>query len=155
MDEMLQNLKERIDYLKGINSLSYTRMCEEAGIKLRTLQVILHGDRKSYFKSETIRKLAKYFGVTTDFLLGREGEILAHKLYILKFNKESYIIKATDILSAYRKYSDYVNDIATCRLKSINGDHNLTATIKIGTDGYGEFTINKYEPSLAEDVTCI
>lgn len=155
MDERVEVLKERIDYLKGINSLSYTRMCEEAGIKLRTLQVILHGDRKSFYKSETIRKLAKYFGVTTDFLLGYEGEILTHKLYILKYNKDTYIIKATDILSAYKKYSDYVDDIAECRIMSINGDHELTASIKVGTDGYGGFVINKYDPSVAEDVTCL
>lgn len=60
-----------------VQGLSYRRMAEEMGVSHNTISdyragVCLPG-------AENLLKLADYFGVSTDYLLGREGYELEEK----------------------------------------------------------------------------
>lgn len=65
----MSNLSERLQYLKNNRNLLQKNIAKEIGIALRTYQYYESGERKP--DSDTILKIAEYFDVSVDYLLGR------------------------------------------------------------------------------------
>ena len=64
----MPNLSERLIQLKTDNNLLQKDIAQGAGLALRTYQYYEKGERKP--DSETIIKLANFFDVSSDYLLG-------------------------------------------------------------------------------------
>ncbi|ARK32182.1 helix-turn-helix domain-containing protein [Halalkalibacter krulwichiae] len=66
---MSEVLGKRIKYLRDRSGLAQKYVAEKIGVKNNTLSGYESGRREP--DSETLRKLADFFEVTTDYLLGR------------------------------------------------------------------------------------
>ncbi|UKI16716.1 MAG: helix-turn-helix transcriptional regulator [Ruminococcus sp.] len=65
----MSNLYETIENLCEANSINITKMCKEAGVSRGSLTDLKKG-RSAELSTTTMSKLAEYFGVSTDYLLG-------------------------------------------------------------------------------------
>lgn len=63
----------RINKLCTCNGINITTMCSESGVSRSSLTDLKMG-RKLSLSTDTLRKIANYFGVSIDFLLGEEPE---------------------------------------------------------------------------------
>ncbi len=62
-------LYNRIEALCGRKSITITQMCKDAGVSRASL-TDLKMNRKQSLSSTTLSKIALYFGVSVDYLLG-------------------------------------------------------------------------------------
>ena len=69
----MSNLYNRIEALCKSNNVSITTMCKESGASRASLSDLKVG-RKQSLSAETLSKISAYFGITVDFLLGKETE---------------------------------------------------------------------------------
>ncbi len=67
----MSKLYERIDHLCSERHINITTMCKESGASRGSLTDLKVG-RKQSLSVETLRKIADYFNVSTDYLLGKE-----------------------------------------------------------------------------------
>ena len=67
----MSKLYERIDQLCAERHVNITTMCKESGASRGSLTDLKVG-RKQSLSVETLRKIADYFNVSTDYLLGQE-----------------------------------------------------------------------------------
>lgn len=65
------NLYDKIEALCGEQGISITTMCKNAGISRAPLSDLKMG-RSKILSSSTLSKIAAYFGVSVDYLLGNE-----------------------------------------------------------------------------------
>lgn len=65
------DLYNKIEGLCLENSISITQMCKESGASRASLTDLKKG-RKQSLSVETLTKIASYFGVSVDYLLGKE-----------------------------------------------------------------------------------
>ena len=63
-------LKDNLKYIREKNGLTKRELCEKTGISERAYLTYEFGEREP--KISVIAKLADFYGVTTDYLLGRE-----------------------------------------------------------------------------------
>ncbi len=63
-------LKDTLKYIREKNGLTKRELCEKTGISERAYLTYEFGEREP--KVSVIEKLADFYGVTTDYLLGRE-----------------------------------------------------------------------------------
>ena len=63
-------LKDNLKYIREKNGLTKRELCEKTGISERAYLTQEFGEREP--KISVIAKLADFYGVTTDYLLGRE-----------------------------------------------------------------------------------
>ena len=63
-------LKDTLKYIREKNGLTKRELCEKTGISERAYLTYEFGEREP--KVSVIAKLADFYGVTTDYLLGRE-----------------------------------------------------------------------------------
>lgn len=63
-------LKDTLKYIREKNDLTKRELCEKTGISERAYLTYEFGEREP--KVSVIAKLADFYGVTTDYLLGRE-----------------------------------------------------------------------------------
>jgi len=69
----MSQLYDRIAALCEDRGVNVTAMCKEAEVSRASLTDLKQG-RKANLSAETLRKLAAYFDVTVDYLLGRTDE---------------------------------------------------------------------------------
>lgn len=72
----MSNFTDRIQQLKAENKLLQKDIAEAADISLRTYQRYETGERLP--DTEVLTKLADYFNVSTDYLLGRSDDPTRH-----------------------------------------------------------------------------
>lgn len=77
---------EKLADLRKKRGLSQYKLADELGFSRGQIANYEQGKREPDF--ETLKKLAEYFNVTTDYLLGRETERVEIK------NKDGYVIAA-------------------------------------------------------------
>lgn len=65
------SLYEKIESLCKANGITITDMCRSSGASRGSLSDLKYG-RKKTLKPETLVKIAEYFNVSTDYLLGKE-----------------------------------------------------------------------------------
>lgn len=65
----MTTLYNRIEALCGRKSITITQMCKDAGVSRASL-TDLKMNRKQSLSSTTLSKIASYFGVSVDYLLG-------------------------------------------------------------------------------------
>lgn len=65
------SLYDKIETLCKSNGVTITDMCRSSGASRGSLSDLKYG-RKKTLKPETLVKIAEYFGVSTDYLLGNE-----------------------------------------------------------------------------------
>ena len=65
----MSTLYNRIEALCGRKSITITQMCKDAGVSRASL-TDLKMNRKQSLSSTTLSKIALYFGVSVDYLLG-------------------------------------------------------------------------------------
>lgn len=70
---LMSDLYNRIEELCKENNKSITTMCKESGASRASLSDLKVG-RKQSLSAETLSKIAVYFGVTVDYLLGKENK---------------------------------------------------------------------------------
>ena len=78
-------LKDTLKYIREKNGLTKRELCEKTGISERAYLTYEFGEREP--KISVIEKLADFYGVTTDYLLGREPA--PDPFADLNLNKES------------------------------------------------------------------
>ena len=78
-------LKDNLKYIREKNGLTKRELCEKTGISERAYLTYEFGEREP--KISVIEKLADFYGVTTDYLLGREPA--PDPFADLNLNKES------------------------------------------------------------------
>lgn len=78
-------LKDTLKYIREKNGLTKRELCEKTGISERAYLTYEFGEREP--KISVIAKLADFYGVTTDYLLGREPA--PDPFADLNLNKES------------------------------------------------------------------
>lgn len=78
-------LKDTLKYIREKNGLTKRELCEKTGISERAYLTYEFGEREP--KISVIAKLADFYGVTTDYLLGREPA--TDPFADLNLNKES------------------------------------------------------------------
>ncbi len=69
----MSNLYNRIDQLCKNRKVSITVMCKEAEVSRASLSDLKMGRNQSLY-ADTLSKIAAYFGVSVDYLLGSETE---------------------------------------------------------------------------------
>lgn len=69
----MSNLYNRIDVLCKNRNVSITVMCKEAGVSRASLSDLKMGRNQS-LSADTLSKIAAYFCVTVDYLLGKEDQ---------------------------------------------------------------------------------
>ena len=69
----MSNLYNRIEDLCKKNNESITTMCKESGASRASLSDLKVG-RKQSLSAETLSKIAVHFGVSVDYLLGKENK---------------------------------------------------------------------------------
>ena len=70
---IMSNLYNRIENLCKENNESITTMCKESGASRASLSDLKVG-RKQSLSAETLSKIAAHFGVSVDYLLGKENK---------------------------------------------------------------------------------
>ena len=70
---LMSDLYNRIEELCKENNESITTMCRESGASRASLSDLKVG-RKQNLSAETLSKIAAHFGVSVDYLLGKEKE---------------------------------------------------------------------------------
>lgn len=75
----MNDLYNRIEALCLQNNVSITKMCKDSGASRGSL-TDLKSERINCLNSVTLAKIATYFGVTVDYLLGNEGETEQKKI---------------------------------------------------------------------------
>ena len=70
---LMSNLYNRIEDLCKENNESITTMCKESGASRASLSDLKVG-RKQSLSAETLSKIAVHFGVSVDYLLGKENK---------------------------------------------------------------------------------
>lgn len=68
---LMSDLYNRIEELCNKNNESITTMCRESGASRASLSDLKVG-RKQNLSAETLSKIAAHFGVSVDYLLGKE-----------------------------------------------------------------------------------
>ena len=86
-------LKDTLKYIREKNGLTKRELCEKTGISERAYLTYEFGEREP--KISVIAKLADFYGVTTDYLLGREPA--PDPFADLNLNKES----EEDVINKY------------------------------------------------------
>lgn len=86
-------LKDNLKYIREKNGLTKRELCEKTGISERAYLTYEFGEREP--KISVIAKLADFYGVTTDYLLGREPA--PDPFADLNLNKES----EEDVINKY------------------------------------------------------
>lgn len=66
-------LAERLRELRGKKGVTQSQVAEYLGLKLRAYQYYESGEHRPEY--EKLMALADFFGVTTDYLLGRTDEL--------------------------------------------------------------------------------
>ena len=74
----MSNLSNRLIELKNSRNLLQKQIAEDTNISLRAYQYYEKNQR--FPTSDTLIKLADYFDVSTDYLLGRTDNPNSHKL---------------------------------------------------------------------------
>ena len=69
----MSDLYDRIETLCTNRKVSVTTMCKEAGTSRASLSDLKTG-RKQSLSADTLSKIAAYFGVSIDWLLGKQTE---------------------------------------------------------------------------------
>ncbi len=69
----MADLYNRIDALCKERNISITTMCKDAGVSRASLSDLKMG-RNQNLSAETLSKIAVHFGVTVDYLLGKENK---------------------------------------------------------------------------------
>lgn len=67
----MSELYNRIELLCESKGINITKMCKESGASRGALSDLKMGRTKS-LSSDTLNRLANYFGVSVDYLLGKE-----------------------------------------------------------------------------------
>lgn len=67
----MSDLYKRIEVLCGDANVNITTMCKEAEVSRASLTDLKMG-RKQSLSADTLSKIASYFGVSVDYLLGNE-----------------------------------------------------------------------------------
>lgn len=70
---IMSDLYNRIEELCKENNESITTMCKESGASRASLSDLKVG-RKQNLSAETLSKIAAHFGVSVDYLLGKENK---------------------------------------------------------------------------------
>ena len=69
----MSDLYKRIEDLCNENNVTITTMCKESGASRASLSDLKVG-RKQSLSAETLSKIAAHFGVSVDYLLGKEKD---------------------------------------------------------------------------------
>lgn len=69
----MSDLYKRIEDLCNENNVTITTMCKESGASRASLSDLKMG-RKQKLSADTLSKIARFFGVSVDYLLGTEKE---------------------------------------------------------------------------------
>ena len=72
----MPDLSDRLLYLKKERKLLQKDIANDIGVSLRAYQYYERGERNP--DTETLTKLADYFDVSTDYLLGRSDDPTRH-----------------------------------------------------------------------------
>lgn len=72
-----ERLNSLVDTAVTMKKISVRQIAKEAGIRHTTFRSILSG--KNNTTCRNLKLIADYFGVSTDYLLGREGYFLEEK----------------------------------------------------------------------------
>ena len=67
----MSELYNRIEFLCDSRGINITKMCKESGASRGALSDLKMGRTKS-LSSDTLNRIANYFGVSVDYLLGNE-----------------------------------------------------------------------------------
>ena len=69
----MSDLYNRIEALCNDRKISITTMCKESGTSRASLSDLKVG-RKQSLSAETLSKISAYFGISVDYLLGKENK---------------------------------------------------------------------------------
>lgn len=107
----MSKLYEIIEQLCKSNGVNITKMCKDAGVSRGALTDLKMG-RSAELSTSSMSKLAEYFGVSTDYLLGKDiDSIKANKIVEQSDNEKlSFALFGTsdvdeDVLDDVRKYA--------------------------------------------------
>ena len=70
---IMSDLYNRIESMCSLRKVSITAMCKESGASRASLSDLKVG-RKQSLSADTLSKISSYFGVSVDYLLGKETE---------------------------------------------------------------------------------
>lgn len=130
-------LKDTLKQIREKNGLTKRELCEKTGISERAYLTYEFGEREP--KISVIQKLADFYGVTTDYLLGREPapddpiEMLSRELNLNLYEKA--------IVTAYlamdtKSRTDLVKMVQTVADAVQNGtESKYTYTIQVAARG--------------------
>lgn len=85
---MIDN-SEQLKKIRKEKGLTIQAVCDGAGISVRTYQNYEYGKRE--ISSEALYKLADFYGVTTDYLLGREPQPNPLAMLNIRVNDDKFI----------------------------------------------------------------
>lgn len=110
------NLYNRIEELCRSKGINITVMCQQSGAPRGALSDIKTG-RKKGLSSATLEKIAEYFGVSVDYILGREAHIGDFSLELSENEKK--LLELIKQLSddEVKQVSDYIDFILSKRGK--------------------------------------
>ena len=80
---------EQLKKIRKEKGLTIQAVCDGAGISVRTYQNYEYGKRE--ISSEALYKLADFYGVTTDYLLGREPQPNPLAMLNISVNDKKFI----------------------------------------------------------------
>lgn len=109
MKKMNNKFKLRLKQLREEKNLSQTALAENLNVSRGSISYYENGDRIPDI--ETAKKIAKYFGVTTDYLIGMSDRIYNsdQKAYAKLYEEfEAYKKKVHE---AVEKATIYINDL--------------------------------------------
>lgn len=116
------DLYTNIETLCKSRNITITTMCKESGASRGSLTDLRHG-RNSTLHSETLKKIAAYFGVSVDYLLGNEKssspeeDELIEELQILRDNPETRAL-----LRSSKSLTKEQVEIVTSIIKQMRGN---------------------------------
>ncbi len=96
-------LKDNLKQIREANGLTKRELCEKTGISERAYLTYEYGEREP--KISVIEKLADFYGVTTDYILGRDNVLSPFEEIISRINENT---KTMDVIEMYGQLPENV-----------------------------------------------
>lgn len=96
-------LKDNLKQIREANGLTKRELCEKTGISERAYLTYEYGEREP--KISVIEKLADFYGVTTDYILGRDNVLSPFEEIISRIGENS---KTMDVVEMYGQLPENV-----------------------------------------------
>lgn len=108
------NFGERLKYLREKEKMYQSELADKLNLAPSTISMYERGDRDP--DTSTLAKIAEIFNVTTDYLLGRDNELLKVEKRLKDNNIKAYTFSDIDL----EKYSELDEDKKKLIAKQMN-----------------------------------